>query len=131
MAYYSDIFKDRDGNELEVKWTKKTWDFHLSKHLEIENFRTASYLITNALLKPSLVMLGKNVGERKETIRCYYKEHKQHQGKIYYTKVVARCNRIPFRVKTVWKEWLIWEKVVKEEQYSNFKEIWKDPKTYL
>jgi len=131
MNYYSNKFIDRFDNKLEVEWSKGTWDFHLSKHPEITNFKTASGLIADALSNPSLVMLGRNIGEHQEMIRCYYKEHKRYQEEIYFTKVVVRCNKTPFRIKTVWKQWLIWERVAQETKYSNFKEIWRDQKTCL
>ena len=131
MIYYSDSFTDYNNNKLQIRWTKKTWDDHLYKHSEIKDFKTISTLITEALTRPSIVMYGENIGEKKITVRCYYKEHKKDRDQIYYTKVIVGCNYNPFYIKTVFVEWLFWHLVVREKKYNNFKEIWRDPKTYL
>lgn len=81
-------------------------------------------------MEPSLVMLGTNPLTQ-ETIRCYYKERKRNQNDVYFTKVIVGCECNPFYVKTIFMQWLFWHLVVQEKKYNDFKEIWRDPKTYL
>ncbi len=135
MSYYSDKFVDFFGNKIEVNWTRETWEFHLSKHPELQNFRTASGLIAEAILRPSLVLKRKAPNQDGEITICYYKEHKRHQGDVYYTKVVAgykHSRHTCFYVKSVWKERCFWENIVREAKYPKiFKEIWREQTTYL
>jgi hypothetical protein len=131
MAYYEDNFVDYDSNKVKIKWTKELWEYHLNKHPEIQNFKTASSLITKALSNPSIVLAGENVGKKKESTRCYYIEHKRDQSNIYFTKVVLCCSKYCFYVKTVFAQWQFWDLVLQEKKYNNFKEIWRSSKTYL
>jgi len=131
MHHYSDSFTDFENHAVEVRWTKKVWNDHLNKHPEIQSPDTASEMIREALSSPSLVMDGTREGDGQIRTRCYYKEHKRSKTVLYFTKVVVGCNTKPFYVMTVFAQWLFWGVVVQEKKYKNFKEIWRNPKTYL
>ena len=131
MDYYSQSFTDHEGKDVHVRWTKKVWDGHLNKHPEIKSREFASGLILETLTKPSLVMDGRREGDGGERTRCYYKEHKRNKTSVFFTKVTVGCNSNPYYVKTVFVQWLFCDIVVQERKYPNFKEIWRDPKTYL
>ena len=129
--YYSDSFADHEGRAVKVHWTKDVWEYHLNKHPEIKSRENASKMIREALGKPSLVMEGRREGDGEEITRCYYKEHKRNETNVYFTKVVVGCNENPFYIKTVFAQWLFCDIVVQEKKYPNFKEIWREQKTYL
>jgi len=131
MIYFQDDFTDYDNNKIKVRWTKKLWDDHLSKHPEIRTRKNAAALIAGAITKPSLVLKGRKKDTKRELIRCYYKEHKRHQSDVYFTKVVVSCNTNPFYIKTVFTQWLFCDLVVQEKNYNHFKEIWRELGTYL
>jgi len=131
MSYYSDKFIDYSKREIEVKWTKDTWDNHLNKHPELTDMKQASVLINETLSDPSLVMEGDTIRNGKEEkIRCYYKEHKRHQDWVTYSKVVVGYNADPSYIKSVWKKEAVHYLIVQERKY-NFKEIWKKTNSYL
>ena len=131
MIYYSDSFTDYEGEAVAVSWTQEVWESHLNKHPEITSPEWASNLIKETLSSPSLVMDGKRDGDGEVRTRCYCKEHKRDGSYLYFTKVVTGCDRSPFYIKTVFVQWLFHGIVVQEKKYNNFKEVWRDPKTYL
>ena len=131
MHYYSDSFTDFEGLAVCVHWTQKVWDGHFNKHPEIRSLEVASKMIKETLATPSLVMDGTREGDGQVRTRCYYKEHKRAKNSVYFTKVVVGCNAAPHYVMTVFAQWLFWGVIVQEKKYPNFKEIWRDPKTYL
>ena len=129
MNYYRDNFTDYKNARIVVDWTQKLWNNHVRKHPEIKDLSHTSTLIRDALSKPSLVVEGQKPGDG-ELIVCYYKEHKRHGNDVYYTKVVIGCNKKRLYVKTVFARWTRYDIAVQEKKY-NFKEIFRDSKTYL
>jgi len=131
MEYYEDTFTDYDNKKVIVCWTERLWNKHLRKH-QLKDFRHTSFLISEALLKPSLVLRGMKPDQKRELIQCYYQEHKRHQSDVYFTKIVTGCDRSPFYVKTAFVQWMFCDLVVQEKRYpEDFKEIWREQKTFL
>ncbi|MEK7184610.1 MAG: hypothetical protein AAB683_00540 [Patescibacteria group bacterium] len=129
-CFYTDNFKDYLGKPIKLCWTEKLWLTHLNKHPEIIDPTTTSFLISEALLTPSLVVTGYRPGNAREMIVCYYKEHKRNGNEIYYSKVVTGCNGPDLYVKTVFKGWALCIYAVQEKKY-NFKELYREEKTFL
>ena len=129
-CFYSDNFKDYRGKLIELCWMEKLWLTHVNKHPEIIDPITASELIKKTLLEPSLVVTGYRPGETSEMLVCYYKEHKRNENDVYYTKVVVGCSGTTLYVKTVFIRWALCMYAVQEKKY-NFKELYRDNKTYL
>ncbi len=129
MPNYRNSFEDYSGTTIVVDWADELWTNHINKHPEIRDYAFASRLIAEALLHPSLVVSGEKPGD-KENIVCYYKQNKRYENEIHYTKVVVGCNSKPFYVKTVFQRWALFDIAVQEKKYD-FKEVYRDQKTYL
>ena len=129
MENYQDDFCDYDKRKIRVDWSNKLWDKHLRKHPELSNQKNTSKLILESISKPSIVLTGKRPGDG-ETLICYYKECKRCKSDVYYIKTVAGCNNNPHYIKTVFMSWSLYALAIQERKY-NFKEIFRDPKTYL
>ena len=130
MPDYKDNFKDYRGKTIQVDWSERLWNEHLNKHPEIQNRTQTSKLISEAVLAPSLVITGHKPPDGKETLICYYKEHKTSGTDVYYSKVVVGCSKSPIYVKTIFLRWALCEYAVQEKKY-HFKELYRDTKTIL
>lgn len=131
MSYYEDDFIDYQGQKIFVNWTKRLWKEHLTKHPELFNFKSTSGLISDAVLKPSLVMAGTSLAVKGEFLYCYYKEIGRHQQVITFIKCVVGRQKDDYYVKSVMRKNASNYLVVREREYNNFKEIWKSPNSYL
>ncbi|MCR4334770.1 MAG: hypothetical protein NUV47_03545 [Patescibacteria group bacterium] len=129
-CFYSDSFKDYRGKPIKLCWSEELWITHLNKHPEIIDPLHTSELISKTVLEPSLVMTGYRPGNAKEMLVCYYKEHKRSESDVYYSKVVIGCSGPDLYVKTVFMGWALYIYVVQEKKY-NFKELYRDKKTFL
>lgn len=129
-CFYTDSFKDFQEKTIELCWTEKLWLTHVNKHPEILNQAYTSKLVKEALLGPSLVVTGYRPGDAKEMLVCYYKEHKRSGNEVYYSKIVVGHRGSSLYVKTVFMGWALWVYAVQEKKYD-FKELYRDIKTYL
>ena len=131
MSYYTNTFRDHNNIEIIVNWSKSLWEDHLNRH-QLIDFQNTNRLIETALKNPSVVMYcGGHSSTQKEKVYCYYYEVKRHQQLITYIKVVVGCNSKPPYVKSVWEQQALFHLVIKERKYNYFKEIWKNPNSYL
>lgn len=130
VCFYEEKFKDYRGVPISLCWSEKLWFIHVDKHPEIMNPEVASRLISEAIMRPSLVVTGQRPGNSKEPLICYYKEHKSSGSNVYYSKVVIGCRGSELYVKTVFMGWAVCMYAVQEKKY-NFKELYREEKTIL
>ncbi len=130
ICFYADDFEDYRGLPITLCWSEKLWNEHVDKHPEIISPEHASKLISEAILKPSLVVTGYGPKDKVEMLVCYYKEHKSNGNNVFYSKVVVGCRGSELYVKTIFQGWALSMYAVQEKKYD-FTELYRDQKTHL
>lgn len=131
MSYYTNTFTDHNNIQIIVNWSKSLWEDHLNRH-QLKDFQNTNRLIETSLKNPSVVMhCSGHPNTKDEELYCYYYEVKRHQQLITYIKVIVGCNSKPPYIKSVWEKQALHHLVIQEKKYNHFKEIWRNPNSYL
>jgi hypothetical protein len=129
MSSYSASFVDYQKRIIKVDWSEKVWLDHLKKHQLIDP-QYCSNMIDSTVKNPHIVLEGSRPGD-KEATAIYYREEREYQNFITYTKVVCGIVRNKLYVKTVYIETAPADLVIQEKKYpNNFKETWRT-KTHI